>query len=288
MFGWWGKKEIDPERLKREILCAIKLTPKLKRFLRRLGPEQIAELILDCWPNLHPSIQTDLKVWVEGEEMVEEWLGLLKTGPSKARALAAEILGILGQSQALGPLLFALADRDEEVQIAAATGLIYLHDPRCLKPLALALTELKGRIPPARVAQVLIAFGEVSIPYLVPLLDSANEETIIHALEILGSIGGPRALPYLIRGLKNPKATVRVAAARSLGETGFKEAGADLLEVLTDEDPKVRAAAAYALGRLGYFRALPYLKRALKDPSWQVRTSAEVALKTLEGIQCSK
>lgn len=282
MLSWWFKKDVDPEKLKKELSCARKLTPRLKRLLRRLGPEQVAEIILACWPDLYPGVQADLKTWVTEEGLVEEWLALLKKGPSRARALAAEILGITGQGRAVGPLLSALADGDEIVQIAAAAGLSLLRDPRCLEPLAQALVESQGRLPPARIAQVLIAFGEASIPHLVSFLEKADEEAAVRILEILGSIGGPRVLPYLIQGLKTPQAAIRVAAAQALGEAGFKEAGEELLKILADEDPKVRAAAACALGRIKYLKALPYLKRSLEDPSWQVRASAEVALKTLE------
>ncbi|SMC00038.1 HEAT repeat-containing protein [Thermanaeromonas toyohensis ToBE] len=283
MLGWWVKKDIDPERLKRELSQARRLSPKLKRLLRRLKPEKAAELILACWPSLCSSLQANLKVWFKEEGLVEEWLGLLKAGSSEARASVSELLGILGQSRALGLLLSALADRDEAVQMAAAAGLVYLRDPRCLEPLALALAEPQGKIPPARVAQVLVAFGEASIPYLASLLEKVPAEIVARILEILGSIGGPQVLPYLTWGLKNHKAAIRVAAARALGEAGLEEAGEELLRVLTDEDPKVRAAAAYTLGRLKYLRALPYLKRAVEDSSWQVRTSAKVALKALEG-----
>ncbi|WP_297199293.1 HEAT repeat domain-containing protein [Thermanaeromonas sp.] len=285
LFGGWFKKNVDPERLKGELSCAARLTPRLKRLLRHLRPEQVAEIILTCWPKLCPGIQEDLKAWIKEEELVEEWLALLKKGPSRVRALAAEVLGITGQGRAVGPLLCALADRDESVQIAAAAGLSFLRDPRCLEPLALALTEPRGRIPPARIAQVLTAFGEAGLPYLLPLLERSSEEAIIRIVEVLACIGGPQVLPHLIGALKAPEAAVRTAAARALGEAGFKEAGDKLLEALEDEDPRVRSAAAYALGRLGHLKASPYLKRALEDPSWQVRISAEAALKTLEAVR---
>lgn len=284
MFGGWLRKRQarrpqDPkeqlaERLKR---CRGRLPRALRRLLRHMAAEESAEAILQCWADLGPDLRQEVKAIAREEGLIDHWLALLKEGSPSERVAAAEILGFLGEGRVTGYLLEALADREVAVQMAAAAALAFLQDARCLPPLVTALAEPR-RIPPARVAQILAAFGAESIPYLVRALETGPEEVAIRVIEILGLIAHPGVLPHLSPCLQSPSAAVRAAAAGALGDTGLQEAGKYLLSALDDAEPRVRAAAVTSLGRLRYSEAYPALEQALRDPAWEVRLAARAAL----------
>jgi len=280
--GWWrrGRKE-DPRRLSEKLCrCRGRLPSSLREALLKLGAGEGARVVLECWPRLGPEVRGEIKALAYREDWVGDWLHMLKGGGARERALAAEVLGLLEVDRAAAPLLEALADGDEGVQMAAATALASIRDPRCLEPLALALAEPR-RIPPARVAQVITAFGRQSIPHLVSALRAGPEEVALRAVEILGNLGEAGVLPVLGQCLESPSAALRAAAARALGDTGLEEAAEYLSSALGDPEPKVRAAAVLALGRLGRGEARPALEKAREDPAWEVRVCAEAALKAV-------
>ncbi|GFN22913.1 HEAT repeat domain-containing protein [Thermanaeromonas sp. C210] len=280
--GWWRKgREKDPRGLIEKLCrCRGRLPSSLRKALAKLGAGEGARVILECWPRLGPEVRREVKALACGKDWVGEWLQMLKGGGAKERALAAEILGVLQVDGAVALLLEALADGEEGVQMAAAAALASLKDPRCLEPLALALAEPQ-RIPPARVAQVMAAFGRQSIPYLLPSVRTGPEEVAVRAVEILGNLGEAEVLPVLGEGLQASSPALRAAAAQALGDTGLREAAGYLLPALGDPEPKVRAAAALSLGRLRCREARHVLEKARDDPAWEVRISAEAALKAV-------
>ncbi|MGI9951659.1 HEAT repeat domain-containing protein [Moorellaceae bacterium AZ2] len=281
--GWWRKRRKEDNRGLVEKLCRCRkeVPSPLKKALLKLGAREGARVILECWPRLGLEVRQELKALAYGEALVEAWLQMLKGGSAQERALAAEILGVLAVDRAVAPLLEALADREEGVQMAAAAALVSLKDPRCLEPLSLALAEPR-RIPPARVAQIMAAFGPQSIPYLLPAVRTGPEEVAVRAVEILGNLGEASVLPLLGECLHASSPALRTAAAGALGETGLRDAAGYLLPALEDPEPKVRSAAALSLGRLRCGEARSALEKARDDPAWEVRISAEAALRALD------
>jgi len=139
----------------------------------------------------------------------------------KAREAAAHVLGDLGDTRAVGPLIKALKDHSPLVRAAAAEALGKLGDPRAVEPLIenFEYHYMSG--------------------YLCP-----------GVVEALGSIGDARAVEPLIRALKKERGG-RGLIAEELGKLGDKRAVEPLIRVLRDGDTGARCAAAEALGNLG-------------------------------------
>jgi HEAT repeat protein len=68
--------------------------------------------------------------------------------------------------------------------------------------------------------EVLIAFGDISVPHLTKLLTADNEEVRNFSAVMLGDIGNPQAVMPLIDALQDSEANVRHGAATALGKIG--------------------------------------------------------------------
>ncbi|OIQ11991.1 HEAT repeat domain-containing protein [Neomoorella thermoacetica] len=275
---WPGWRRRDRQHLITDLeQCRGRIGRGLRRQLSLLDPLELAPLLIAAWPRLGPDIRSQLVSLAEEEGFVDRWLELLARGRAGARVTAATILGEMEVGRALGPLLEALGEREEGVQLAATAALIRLRDPRCLEPLLAALAEPR-RWPPARVAEILLALGPVSIPPLLALLKQSAPELAVRVIAILGLFKDPRTLPDLEDCLQKGPAPVRAAAARALGEMGLARAAPLLQLALADPEAGVRAAAARALGRLKYRQARKQLQACLDDGAWEVRAAAAAAL----------
>lgn len=226
------------------------------------------------------------------------------------RTGCAEILGDIGDQQALGPLRKTMADSNPLVrkQAAVAVGKI---SPGCLVD---TLNHKKARIRAAAAR----ALGERASGEAVRPLISALEDNDItvkgSVIEALGQLRNTRATPYLLELLKHNKRIIREKTATALGQIGdsgavpalisalkhrdwatrWKSARAlgmikdrrgvePLIAVLDDAKPEVRFTAAWALGELGDPRTIKHLTPLLKDAHVTVKLKAEEALKKISG-----
>jgi len=165
------------------------------------------------------------------------------------RSNAATALGNLGDDQAIGPLIEAFDDKDNDVSKAAAEAL--------------------GVIGAASVDKL----GEVS----------DNKESSVSArtsaVEALGKIEDERCADYIIRAIKDSEAQVRWTAAFCLGGMGCRQAVDPLILALDDENENVLINVVFALGRIGDSKAVdPLLKILLDDSRMDVRCSVANAL----------
>lgn len=156
--------------------------------------------------------------------------------------------------QAFGPdaVANALADKDDDVRMAAARDLVSIRD--------------------ARAAPALIAF-----------LRGNDHFRRQHAAEALGELRDPAAVPPLIEALRGPDWDLREPAAGALGAIGDARAVPALLQALKSQDPSVRWRAASALGEIGDRSAVPGLIASLRHPDEYTREAAAEALKTISG-----
>lgn len=192
---WLNWRRRDQQRLEKALArCRDRINGNLRRQLLRLAPLEMAGLLIATWPRLGPGSREQLAALMEEEGFVDNWLELLAQGEAGERVTAATVLGEVGARRALGPLLAALGDREEGVQLAAAAALARLRDPRCLEPLLMALAEPR-RWPPARVADILLALGPLSIPPLLETLKKSPAEEAVRIIAILGLFKDPRVLP---------------------------------------------------------------------------------------------
>lgn len=190
------------------------------------------------------------------------------------RVAAATALGELRCSNAVGPLMKALADEHPQVRVAAANSLGRLAH-RSTTPALLGLLADKY---PEVVCAAVRALGNVGDPLatnpLIPLLrhpvaSRRRFDSIpLAAATSLGQIGDRRAVPALITALREDDDKVVTAAVAALGNIGDQRAADPLLELLHSRRPAethLLAAMATALGQLREPRAIEPLAELLMD-----------------------
>lgn len=194
------------------------------------------------------------------------------SNPQSRLAIVEELLKS-DDSEAIGPLIFALKDKDAGVRCAVAKGLRAVNDRKAVEPL---IQTLRDSVPLARAA----------------------------AAETLGHLGDPLAVNNLVGLLRDPDPIVRSIGARSLNRLGWRpatdsqrilqilalgslhqlialgpEGVGPLLDTLRNGAPGKQFAAVKALAEISDPRVLPAMREALKKPSPAVRIAA---LGTLE------
>ncbi|HEY1789252.1 MAG TPA: HEAT repeat domain-containing protein [Verrucomicrobiae bacterium] len=199
----------------------------------------------------------------------------LRIGSPKNRLAVVEKLSLEYDQDAVGPLIFALKDKNPDVRCMAARALLRYNDLKAVEPL---MAILRDQVPLARAA----------------------------AAETLGRLGDIRATPELLALLRDADPIVRGIAVRSLNRLGWKPASepdrvlqilamgnlqelvamgpegvGHLLETLRNGTPNKQFAAVKALGQVNDSRILPAMKEALTKKVPAVRAAA---LGVLEGI----
>jgi len=102
------------------------------------------------------------------------------------RAEAARVLGVIGDTRSVEPLMHSLKDPDRSVRFTAAESLGRIGDARAVEQLAEALTDRDWYVR-------------------------------LHAAAALGDIGDSRAVEPLTQALKDEEKAVREWSARALG-----------------------------------------------------------------------
>ncbi len=269
------------ERLKRELMRGCRqMSPKDISYLENMEPQELTVFLLEIFPHLNEGARSSLKEVLQKGGITGSFLGLLISREPLVRAQAAEVLGLLGTGGVVEPLLKALADREEIVSLAAAKSLARLKKKHIL-PFLIGMLAKPGCWPPARVGEVLAAYGEKAVPYLVSALDQEKESVKERAIEILGEIGSPEAASALVGALKDTSSCVRAKAAEALGKVGGFHAEEALQASLKDASWQVRCRSAKALGQVGTHKSIETLKKAQKDPEWCVRVNAQEALEKI-------
>lgn len=200
------------------------------------------------------------------------------------RGRAAAALGLLGQPEAVLPLVELLRDPDEGVRCRAAEALGRLRDPRAARALAVALQDAQPAVQSA-VQAALVLLGSGAVRALCEAIWSGGASWRLPAAETLVRIGSP-AVPTVVRLLSAPVWEVRREAVAVLGRIGDRAAVPALVTRLTDDTAWVRAQAAEALGWIGDSEATGALTRQLQDPSDVVRLQAVRALGAILKWKC--
>lgn len=194
---------------------------------------------------------------------VEQYKKGLTDQDPKIRALSAERLGDAGGS-GISELLFeAMADKNEEVRLAATAALKKLRDPSVAFRLAQALRDPNKWLP-ARVAEVLVSLGQASVPALHAEINHHDPIVRGYVIEILGEIGDVSAAESLQQALSDTDANIRLKAAEALGSLSHPGSVEYLAGVLEDPEFKVRIQAVKSLGKTGGGQAARHLAALLK------------------------
>jgi HEAT repeat protein len=256
-------------RRRRERIRA-RLTPSFELLLSRSDPEGIAEELrpqvarlgnndrpVAAWLLRDLTLDADEATRERIREVIED-MGATELAERSTRrrtpwrrALACEILGVIGAERSVPVLEARLRDRRSEVRMAAARSLGAIGSPAA----ASALTQifLERRAVPTGVAY--------------------------DALRGLGAAGADA----FHQGLRARDPTVRVASCFGVAALAAEHDDSTAVDTLArilegDDNVRARTAAAKALGVLGGTTPPRVLVAAVHDPEIRVRREAVAAL----------
>lgn len=182
------------------------------------------------------------------------------------RKESVEILGCIGDDQAVEPLSKLLEDEDASIREQVIVSLGKIGGSRAIE---MVTQSLGDKNPDVRKKAEINSIG------------NKNPEVRKKAVMILGESGAPRAIELLIGRLKDSDFTIREQAAVFLGKIGDKQAVEPLIKHLNDSDSDVRIAALGALGEIGDARAIDPIIETLDDSNSKITGKAAGILDTL-------
>ncbi len=208
-----------------------------------------------------------------GESAVGPLIEALGDNNEDVRSRAVQVLGKIGNRRAVKQIITLLRDEDKHLRFFAAMALGAIGDQRALKPLIKAFCA--GQLD---TAEPLKQFGEPAINLLIKIMLSINMNNDVRqrSAEALGAFG-VQGIGPLIQALGHEEYEVRVNAGDAL--VPFGESAIDpLIEALGHTNEKVRGNAVGALGKIGSPRAINPLLTALGDNNEFVRRNCAFAL----------
>lgn len=196
-----------------------------------------------------------------GKTAVCPVISALKDDDAFVRRKAAEVLGQLGDPEALEPLIATLKDDDQFVRTKVREALQrFGFSQTKIRSLSTSFTNIEQKKPlPAPQTNV-----ELTVPVKVVKASAQMSESQI--------------VDLLITNLKDQRPFVRQKAAKTLGALGITNAVASLITILEEDYWAVRQAAIVALGQIRDPQAVVPLIVALKDVSSIIRWLAAEAL----------
>jgi HEAT repeat protein len=170
-----------------------------------------------------------------------------------------------------------LKHRDLDVQYGAAEVLGEIGDSGAVEPLITALKNDEYSGVRWKAAEALSKIGAPAVEALIGALRHPDDDVRWKAAIALGDIGDPRAIEPLIMLLCDEDRFVKSHAALALGAMG-EPAVTPLLRALREGDGNLRWGAAIALGKIHDPRAIEPLIRALADKYENVRSESATSL----------
>ncbi len=244
--------------------------------------EQLLDAVKSEYPEVRLFAATELANH-KNPDVVKIFIDLILDSNGDIRALAAKVLGEIGDVSGLSSLKLALQDKEAKVRESTARALGKLGSKEALTDLLSALNDRENSV----ICAVAEALGEIraneAVEALINLL--SNEYSLVKesAIVALGKIQDNRAIEPLINSLKDDEERVRWYAADSLGKIGDKKATSPLITLLSDKSARVRESAVTALGQIGDESAVKSLIKLLKDGDNRV---AEKTANVLSAIEC--
>lgn len=202
--------------------------------------------------------------------------------------VAIDLAGVSGSSRAAEPLVAALRDTRERVQLQAVRALGRLGDARAVPALIEALRS-EDELLAALAKDALVAIGPSAVPELIRVLDDAQASDQVHwmAARALARIGDARAMPTLIGHLDDANYGVRWLAADGLVALGAEGLRAVLRALTTAPvTPWLADSAAHVLQHAQPHRTKEIVKPVLEalhsvDAAWAAPTAASRAVEEL-------
>ncbi|MCZ7550918.1 MAG: HEAT repeat domain-containing protein [Anaerolineales bacterium] len=188
----------------------------------------------------HESDAADALVNI-GAPALEALLAALHSEFNRVRAVAAQVLGRIGDARAVKPLIFALEDGDPNVRISVINALAEIGEISAVEALAAESKHVTGNLKlsfnsPVRLAalRALIKIGDpLVIERLVNALKDSDNDVKLWAINTLGEIGDSRAVEPLMEKFK--KDDFRDVALKSLAKIGSPSVKPLIIELYTEK-----------------------------------------------------
>jgi HEAT repeat protein len=223
----------------------------------------------------------------------------LRMGSAKSRLAVVEKLAASHDEEAVGPLIFALKDKDATVRCLSAKTLTRYRDRRAVEPL---IVLLRDPDPLARAAAA-ESLGHLDDPVAVnPLVGLLRDQEPIvrtfaaRSLKRLGwkpgtdsqrmiqilAMGdlqqleayGPEGVAPLLELMRNGPPNKQFSAVKALSRIHDPRVGPAMIEALHKNNSAVRIVALGALERLADPTAFAVVEKLLRDPDTNVRGAA--------------
>jgi HEAT repeat protein len=243
-------------------------------------------VMLACWaralPGLDPEHDTRARAELRRSGVLEPIMAGLGHRSAHRRAEACRLLGRLGGTDAVRPLVERLRDRDHGVRREAIGALADLRAVEALVDIVRAI-DATGDWGNLLTTMRLVRLGPRAVPGIGALLASATSPEMLKALlQVCGQLGAVADADRVRRLALHRNPEVRVEALRTLGLIAPNGDSVTVcLAAMDDAEWPVRALAASSLGRLGDEEAVPRLERAMGDPAYWVRHHVAGALLAL-------
>lgn len=174
---------------------------------------------------------------------------------------ASKVLIKIG-SPAVPPLIAALNEKNAEIRFHAAEVLGELRDSRAVGPLSAALNDEDESTWMA--ARALGKIGSPAVESLIAALENSSAKVRKEAAEALGNLKDFRAVEPLIATLNSKAEQLHYSAVHALGKIGGPRAVEGLITALKSWDERVWRIADDELCKIGPSVVEPLLQ-ALKD-----------------------
>lgn len=254
----------------------VELTTELESYIREENFKSVSRIV-DFMETHPPEKQDEIRRIIIDSGFIKHYKTDLADIDYKTRILSVERLGKLGGDGVPELLFKAMADKNEEVRLAATAALKKQGDPAISHLLVGALKEPYKWLP-ARVAEVLVALDRAALPALQGALDEKDPVFRSYVIEIMGEIGDSSSAETLYPALRDANSNIRLQAARALGKIRCPGSANFLLELLNDSEVRVRVQAIRSLGRIGEPASVDSLTKMLNHPDAVIRYAAKEAL----------
>jgi HEAT repeat protein len=217
-------------------------------------------------------------------EEIDPLVGATKDPDKSVRRAAVVALGSIKDSRTVGPLIDALKDSFWDARSEAANGLGQEHDGRAVKPLLDAVTDSDSMVESSAETALLILCQEPGAPAppddLASRLSDPNPKVVRISAVCLAMLKDSRAVPVLQKLVASPDLTTRLDAVKGLGDAGDPSVIPTLRQTLKDPDVNMRGWSIIGLGNLkdqGSLTDLRAIAADAKEPS-TIKAAAQAAI----------
>jgi HEAT repeat protein len=209
-----------------------------------------------------------------GSEAMPQLAQLLSGPDLNARLEAVKAVVSIGTQHSLNPLMKALQDSDQEIQIRAIDGLVNFYMPEYVAGSMSANIKRSGANVTGRLSdtnnQVIPPYIEVRAEVIQGisklLASSPSMDVRANAARALGVLRGKAAIPVLVQALRSKDSRLMYESLIALQKIGDPATGPDVIFLLRDFDEKLQLTAIETAGLLRAKEALPALQDLLQNP----------------------